>query len=294
MSGSESRKAANAYAERADPGEPHWADWFPEHVSRYTYAIPFAIGKHVLDAGTGAGFGANLLATLGADSVVAVDLCADTVRRAEQRYRVPNLRFVVDDCQRLDEARGPFDLICSFENIEHLVDPSAFLRQATSRLARDGVLLCSAPDLAGGYPRWSNGRPENPFHHNEWYHHEFARLLRRYFRSVRVLSQVQLLGHTGEASPRQCLRTMLRHAVLMPKLLLRWRAACRHEAQPKWPVLHPLSARTVQNFPVVSSRFRYLRPAMPLCHYAICRDPRDDAPPGETTAGESFPKGGNR
>ena len=60
--------------ERLIPGQVD-VDLFNEHMARYTFAVRFAGGKRVLDAGCGAGYGSAELAA------VAEAVCAWMSRR---------------------------------------------------------------------------------------------------------------------------------------------------------------------------------------------------------------------
>src|SRR5690242_18745766 len=106
--------------ERAVPGTVEWAELGAPHLARYLFAVDYARGRRVLDAGTGSGYGAALLKMHGADSVRAIDIDAETIRQAEERFALEGVTFAVDDCETLAQTAGPFDLICNFENIEHL------------------------------------------------------------------------------------------------------------------------------------------------------------------------------
>ena len=57
-----------------------------EHLHRYFYAAEFARGKNVLDLASGEGYGTNLLAQV-AQRVVGVDIAAEAIEHATERYR---------------------------------------------------------------------------------------------------------------------------------------------------------------------------------------------------------------
>jgi glycosyltransferase involved in cell wall biosynthesis len=177
-------------AERYHPGSPDWAAVSGDHLARYLFAVSFARGKRVLDAGTGYGYGAAILRASGASEVLGVDIDPAVVASARAAHSSSGLSYLADDCERLDQVPGPFDLICSFENIEHLKDPRGFLRAAARRLGPDGILVCSTPDRAAT-PPFVDGRPANPFHVNEWSADEFAALLGESFGRIEMLAQVR-------------------------------------------------------------------------------------------------------
>src|ERR1051325_4257955 len=116
--------------ERAVPGEFEWSQLSAPHLARYLAAAELAKGSRVLDAGSGAGYGAALLKLAGAVSVQGAELDPDTVRQSHDHFAGAGVEFVVDDCELLEKVAGPFDLICCFEVIEHLQRPERFLRRA--------------------------------------------------------------------------------------------------------------------------------------------------------------------
>lgn len=51
--------------------------------------------------------------------------------------------------EKVAEAEGPsFDLICSFQVLEHVVDPASFIRGALAAMQPDGLLVLSVPNQA--------------------------------------------------------------------------------------------------------------------------------------------------
>ena len=50
--------------ERAVPGEAIWGELSAPHLARYLAAAEYAKGRRVLDAGSGAGYGASMLKRL--------------------------------------------------------------------------------------------------------------------------------------------------------------------------------------------------------------------------------------
>src|SRR5436305_9149732 len=76
---------------RVIPGQVD-PDLMNEHLARYAFAARLARGKHVLDAGCGAGYGSAELAKTAA-WVLGTDQSADAVSFARENYRSPNLHF---------------------------------------------------------------------------------------------------------------------------------------------------------------------------------------------------------
>src|SRR5947209_6681252 len=175
-------------------GDPTWGEAGADHVARYLFAAGFARGKRVLDVGTGLGYGAAILRAAGATGVDAFDIDPASVAKARSLFGSTGVNYFVGDSQTFDSSGNRYDLICSFENIEHIPDPPAFVRAAFNSLAPEGVLLCSTP-AREVTPPFVNGRPANPFHLNEWYRDEFAGLFRPAFGdAVDMHAQVEAFG----------------------------------------------------------------------------------------------------
>lgn len=159
--------------------------WY-EHWHRYAFAREFAHGKRVLDAACGEGYGSALLAGPAA-SVLGVDIADNAIAHARARYGVQtNLAFQRGDCTALEVAAGSFDLITSFETLEHVQAQENLIAGFARALAPDGVLLVSSPDKHT-YSDISGFR--NEFHVRELYRDELLALLRPHFPHVRLYGQ---------------------------------------------------------------------------------------------------------
>ncbi len=160
--------------------------WY-EHFHRYAFAAPVARGRRVLDAACGEGYGSALLAAK-AESVLGVDISAAAVSHARARYaHMSNLRFECHDATALDTLPdASFDLIASFETLEHVEAQDRMLAGFRRLLAPGGVLLVSSPDKA----QYSDAAGhDNPFHVRELYRDEFEALLRAHFPAQRLFAQ---------------------------------------------------------------------------------------------------------
>ena len=147
-----------------------------QHERRYEWSCQFANGKRVLDIACGVGRGSLMLAQAGAGSVVAVDIDADTVRYARVRNGHPNITYLTADAATFQRDE-PFDLIVSFETIEHLRDVHPYLLNVRSLLAPGGLYLVSTPISHKDLDR----HPTNPHHFQEWGLSAYAELLSGYF-----------------------------------------------------------------------------------------------------------------
>jgi SAM-dependent methyltransferase len=132
-------------------GESVWPgvrnDLFLAHRSIYRFFSTFAGGRRVLDAGCGTGYGSHLLATSGSSYVLGVDVDTRSIRFARRHYSEENLEYRVADCQALRPVGPRFDLIVASNMLEHLEQPSAFLRAAVDALTEDGQLVIALPPI---------------------------------------------------------------------------------------------------------------------------------------------------
>lgn len=159
-----------------------------EHWHRYAFAAALAPGRRVLDAACGEGYGSALLAGAGAASVLGADIDPATVAHARLRYgELPGLEFVEADATRLDSlSDGGFDLVVSFETLEHVEAQERLLDGFARLLAPGGVLLVSSPDKR----TYSDQRGHhNPFHVRELYRDQFEALLAARFPARRLWGQ---------------------------------------------------------------------------------------------------------
>jgi SAM-dependent methyltransferase len=141
-------------------------------------------GRRVLDAACGEGYGSALLARA-ADSVLGLDMSEQALAHARARYGdANNLRFERMDCTRLDVVpAASFDLIVSFETLEHVEAHEEMLDGFARLLAPGGLLLISTPDRhnysdVAGF--------DNEHHVRELYRNEFESLLDARFAHKRL------------------------------------------------------------------------------------------------------------
>jgi len=159
--------------------------WY-EHWHRYVFARTVARGKRVLDAACGEGYGSALLADV-AHSVLGVDIAQAAIDHARARYGGrANLRFERGDVTALELPPASFDVIVSFETLEHVQAQQALVAGFARALADDGVLLVSSPDKRT-YSDLSGFR--NEFHVRELYREELLALLAPHFPHVRLYGQ---------------------------------------------------------------------------------------------------------
>jgi len=164
-----------------DTGERLLTTWehvtVAEHLHRYALAVSLAAGKTVLDIASGEGYGSNLLGAV-AKTVVGIDRQPEAVVHATKKYGSDHVTFVQGDAACIPCQKKTFDLVVSFETIEHIVQHETMLSEIRRVLKEDGFLLISSPDKANHGDRTGY---VNDFHVKELYEQEFLALLARYF-----------------------------------------------------------------------------------------------------------------
>lgn len=171
--------------ERMTPGTPGWELYYLEHRQRYDFAASYCRDRHVLDAACGVGFGSQILAEAGAALVCGIDLSREAITYARQHFAHPATHYLVVDAMAVDTFRIPFDVVVSFETIEHVPEPERFVVAVHRLLADEGLFICSAPNIE----RHSRAGVVNPYHLSEMPLDQLRELIRRYFVIEAVLHQ---------------------------------------------------------------------------------------------------------
>lgn len=221
----------------SDPGS------IAQHLARYEYFSAYAKGKNVLDAACGTGYGSLALLRGGAKSYTGIDISPDAVAASQKKYAGASARFVQKSVLDL-QGFGSFDLIISFETIEHIREYNEFLRAVAETLPDHGEFIVSTPIRHSGR---LEDQPRNPFHTQEWTEEEFRTLLAEKFQVVDAFYQY------GYAAPDT--------------------AFAETWARRLWKVLLPTKHKRVAAFPVVKTAKEVdaLIPLKPIFLIAVCK-----------------------
>ena len=231
--------------ERSD-GRTFW-----EHLHRYRFALPYARSKRVLDLACGEGYGTAALAAGGAASVIGIDLSPETCAHAHAKYGVDAR---VGDAESIPLPDASVDNIVSFETIEHLQQPHAFLAECRRLLAPGGTLVISTPNR----PVYGLHAANKPFHRHEMTEKEFHAALSVHFNDRAFFGQCALLPRVLRLRGVRRLPTAF-HRVLAPHATRAVTDAERNNAQtwlrqpPSWRdrfdpyAVRSMSARQLRN-----------------------------------------------
>lgn len=151
--------------------------WY-EHYHRYAMALQWVEGLDVLDAACGEGYGSELLATK-AKSVTGVDISEKTITHAQHKYQKENLKFVTANVIKLPFKDNAFDVVVSFETLEHLIEHEELIKEFKRVLKTTGLLIISTPDKKEYSDKTGF---DNEYHLKELYQPEFKGLLESQFK----------------------------------------------------------------------------------------------------------------
>ena len=168
---------------------------FSRHQFAYQYAHQFATGKEVLDVGCGTGYGCKIFSER-ATYVLGIDHSAEAIQYCRTHFNAPNIEF-----QQVDASVGlpnkRFDMVVSFQVIEHLHDVGDFVDRLKHVVKINGLILITTPNVRTVEAAGAG----NPFHHNEMNFDQLKRLIGSKFGLYDIIG-------IGYASP-SLLRSMI-------------------------------------------------------------------------------------
>lgn len=157
-----------------------------EHLHRYALARDYVSGKTVLDIACGEGYGSNLLAKT-AKRVVGVDISEDAISHAKMKYgNQKNLEYYMGSCVDIPCSSETFDVVVSFETIEHIEEHKKMLDEVKRVLKPGGTLIISTPNRK---TYTDDTQLKNEYHVREFYLSEFTSLLHSGFKHVNMMGQ---------------------------------------------------------------------------------------------------------
>jgi len=158
------------------------------HMARYAFAAKYVAGKSVCDVACGAGYGSNYLAQT-AKSVTAIDISTDAIDWARKYFNKDNMKFFAADAAKPWPLEDKFDVITSFESMEHVESPQAFLENVYNHLSLDGLFILSVPNG----PR-DKKKTDNPHHLHHFNDVDLKTLIEKFFPKAEYFSQAYKKG----------------------------------------------------------------------------------------------------
>lgn len=153
------------------------------HLRAYEVAAVRAVGIDVLEVGCNTGYGTMRFVGV-ARRIVGVDVSPRAIDAARLRVRDGSPEFLTTGGGPLPFPDASFDLVVSFQVLEHVPDAPAFLGELKRVLRPEGSIILTTPNAAvrlyPGMPPW------NRFHVREYLPAELAALLGATFGRVAV------------------------------------------------------------------------------------------------------------
>jgi ubiquinone/menaquinone biosynthesis C-methylase UbiE len=161
--------------------------WWGEHIHRYEEAIKFiSKGSTVLDVACGNGLGTNILHIDNDNITFGVDLSKEIISCCKKKYPKDGISFVQSNVNKLPFSDCFFDVVVSFETIEHTHEYIQMLEEIKRVLKKSGILILSTPNILINHP---DGIIKNPYHTQEFTYNELKTLLSSFFPSVNIYGQ---------------------------------------------------------------------------------------------------------
>lgn len=134
--------------ERVVPNNTTDPQTMTEHLLRYSFATRWAKVKSILDVACGTGYGLKIMGMQGAE-LYGADIDQLSVAFAENfnnQKGFNNFKVINFDTDNIiNFFTLGFDLITSFETIEHLNNPDNFLKSCFNVLSQSGKFIYSIP-----------------------------------------------------------------------------------------------------------------------------------------------------
>ncbi|WP_223789124.1 class I SAM-dependent methyltransferase [Marinicella meishanensis] len=157
--------------------QTRYHSWY-EHWHRYYFIAEIVKDRRVCDVACGEGYGSALLAKR-ASEVVGVDVDKATIQHANETYGdIENVEFIVANATETQFIENSFDVIVSFETLEHLSEHQQLIREFKRILKKDGLLIISTPDKLV----YSGDKEHNEYHVKELTKLEFEDLMKSEFK----------------------------------------------------------------------------------------------------------------
>lgn len=161
--------------------------WWGEHVFRYNEVIKRVAGSEkILDIACGNGYGTYMLAGAVKETVIGGDIETEAVVQCKNTFTLQNLKYEVLDATKLPFDNETFDVVVSFETIEHTTQFDKMLSEFKRVLKQQGTLFVSTPNKLMSSP---DGIIKNPFHTQEWSLQELAPILKQHFSKSELFGQ---------------------------------------------------------------------------------------------------------
>lgn len=151
--------------------------WHSRKISSFEEIAKKRKYQKILDIGCAGGtLTQKMSQVLPNSQIIAIDIYQNAIKYAQQKY--PNITFKIADAHKLPFRSKSFDLVVSYETIEHVVDPLKVFKEVFRVLKKDGHAIV-AMDSGNWLFKiiwffWENSKGKvwqgahlHPFHHTQ-------------------------------------------------------------------------------------------------------------------------------
>lgn len=162
------------------------AKFLAEHLKPYEFISGKCRGKKILEVGCGDGYGSAYLAKTALE-VIGIDYEKEVILRAQKKYSAKNLSFLYGDAAGLEFNDNTFDIVCSFQVIEHIPEDKLlrYLSEIKRVLKNEGTFYLSTLNLEYAMKSPPTYQ-KNPAHCKEFRFDELKGLLSKIFQGVEI------------------------------------------------------------------------------------------------------------
>jgi len=158
------------------------SDLVTSSIERYEFANKFIKDQDIVcDFACGTGYGTEILAKK-AKKVIGLDIDAETIQYCKKAYKNKGIDFnLIEPNEISNKYKHKFDVIVSYETIEHIEAYEHFLKMLHFYLKPKGILVLSTPN---------NFRhkfdSQNPFHIYEFDIEELYTVIQKKYLNARI------------------------------------------------------------------------------------------------------------
>ena len=166
-----------------------------EHLKPHEFLRDNAKDKSILEVGFGDGYGSIRLAKV-ASNVISIDYAEDVVLTNKKKYVASNLNFMCMDATELKFKDKSFDIVCSFQVIEHIPEEKLlqYLSEIKRALKDNGEFYLSTLNLEHNM-KSPLTYEKQPAHCKEFRLNDLSDLLYKVFSNVKFYGLFLTLKH---------------------------------------------------------------------------------------------------
>jgi ubiquinone/menaquinone biosynthesis C-methylase UbiE len=156
------------------------------HTETYKFCRSYISGKKVLDYGCGSGYGTAMISE-NCSHVTGIDISDEAITHAKAHFKAENLSYLkvdpADDIS-LPFPDASFDVVLSFQVIEHVKNVAVYLKEIERVLVPGGYVIIATPDRSRRL--FSFQKSWNMWHLREYSQSQLFSTLTQYFSNVNV------------------------------------------------------------------------------------------------------------